>query len=73
MINAELLEEKRRQRGYTLEKMASELGISRTCLWNKIHGETQFYIGEAAKIKEMLKLSKNETFNIFFATKVHPQ
>lgn len=71
MIKTALFEEKRRQRGYTLEKMACELGISRTCLWNKIHGETQFYTGEAAKIKEMLKLSKNETINIFFGNDVN--
>lgn len=70
MINTKLLQEEMKNHGYTLEKMAAELGKSRTCLFNKIHNKTEFRLSEINEITRILKLSKAVSCRIFFANRV---
>lgn len=45
---------------------ADDLGISMTELNNKLNGKTNFSIAQAKKIQELLNLSEEETYLIFF-------
>jgi predicted transcriptional regulator len=67
MVDTELLQEEMRSRGYTLERIALELGRSRTCVFNKIHNKSEFRASEVNKIARVLRLSKAQTNRIFFA------
>ena len=67
MVDTELLQVEMRSRGYTLERIALELGRSRTCIFNKIHNKSEFRASEVNKIARVLKLSKAQTNRIFFA------
>jgi cyanate lyase len=67
MVDTVLLQEEMRSRGYTLERIALELGRSRTCIFNKIHNKSEFRASEVNKIARVLKLSKAQTNRIFFA------
>lgn len=55
---------------YTLEKLANELGMSRSSLSRKIGGMTQFTLPELRKLKIILHLSGEAMISIFFEEEV---
>jgi cyanate lyase len=67
MVFTEKLQEEMKNHGYTIEKLAEELGKSRTCVFNKIHNKTEFTASEVNKISRVLKLTRSSTQSIFFA------
>lgn len=48
------------------EDIAQELGINVTTVYRKINGESDFTLSELRKLKNMLKLSKEDVDRIFF-------
>lgn len=57
-------------RGYTMEKLANELGITLATLSYKVNNIRQFQIREIQAIKRILELSVEERDEIFFAENV---
>lgn len=70
MTNTKMLQEMMRSRGYTIDKLSIELGLSRTGLFNKIHNKSEFKLSEIESISSVLKLSKEKKACIFFAKRV---
>lgn len=70
MVNTKMLQEEMRNHGYTIDKLAGEIGKSRTGLFNKIHNKTEFRLSEIDKISRVLKISKADRHRIFFAADV---
>ena len=55
------------EKGFTGEKMASELGIDQSTYYRKLgDGGGSFTINQAIRISEILSLSKEESMGIFF-------
>ncbi len=54
------------KRGYTLQTLATELGISVKSLKNKLKRKSEFKVGEVLRITLLLKLNYNEVSVIFF-------
>lgn len=55
-----------KEKGYMLEYIARELGISPITLNSKIKGTCPFKLTEMYKLIDTLDLRKEEIFNIFF-------
>ena len=70
MVNTKMLQDEMRNHGYTIDKLALEIGKSRTGLFNKIHNKTEFRLSEIDKISRVLKINKAERNRIFFANSV---
>ena len=70
MIKSEELKKAIRRGGYTLDTLSAQIGISRTALFNKIHGKSEFSISELDKIRLLLKMKTSESNKIFFAADV---
>lgn len=51
----------------TIPVLAQKLGLSKKAMYQKISGETQFKQKEISAIKNILNLSEEKTFAIFFA------
>lgn len=51
---------------YGMGEFAELLGLSRSTLFRKINGITEFKLVEIQQIKELLKLSDERTIQIFF-------
>lgn len=64
-MNKALLEYEIKRKGYTIERMCKELGISRSAFFRKCNGSSEFKQGEIAKIVELLGLES--PMEIFFA------
>lgn len=72
MTNVELLKQKIEESGFKIGVIADKLNISRSSLWLKINGKTQFNQYEINKLCELLNiktLSVKES--IFFAKDVN--
>lgn len=54
------------EKGYTKNNLANALGISMSCLYNKLNGKTSFTQHEISIISKMLSLSQDEIIAIFF-------
>lgn len=54
-------------KGKNLREVANVLNISSVTLWRKMNGESEFSREEIQTIKNMLNLTQNEAFEIFFA------
>ncbi len=54
-------------KGKNLREVASVLNISSVTLWRKMNGGSEFSREEIQTIKNMLNLTQNEAFEIFFA------
>jgi DNA-binding XRE family transcriptional regulator len=67
MIDLNLLKETLKSRGYTQEKMAKSLGITTYTLNRKLLGVFDFKGREMNQIAAMMKLSRKEICDIFFA------
>ena len=70
MVDTKKLQEEMKNHGYTIEKLAIELGKSRTCIFNKIHNKTEFRSSEVNKISRILKFNRATSNKIFFANSV---
>lgn len=67
-MNAELLRKVMRDKGFTVKKMCSELGISRKAFWAKCNGRSEFKQSEIAKTIDILGTEYGTA--IFFPSKV---
>lgn len=67
MVNTNLLKDVIRRKGYTMESLSKDVGISRTSLFNKMHNKNEFLISEINTIGRCLGLSKSQFHQIFFA------
>lgn len=70
MTNAELLRKIWEDRGFTKVGFAREIGLSRQGFENKLNGIRQFKQSEIATISKVLKLTKKQETDIFFASTV---
>ena len=52
--------------GFTNEKIAFELGITRQGLFKKLKNKTEFKQSEIAKLSKLLKLNNEQINSIFF-------
>ena len=66
-MNATKLKERIREKGLSVSKTASLIGISKSSLYDKINGICPMTIGDAEKIKEILELSNSEASDIFLS------
>lgn len=56
--------------GLTVPKLAERIKLDKKTLYSRLKGETSFKQPEIAKISEVLDLSKDKLFAIFFADSV---
>ena len=66
-MNATKLKERIREKGLSVSKTASLIGISKSSLYDKINGICSMTIGDAEKIKEILELTNSEASDIFLS------
>ena len=57
--------------GVSRKRLATELGISRTCMYNKLCGTAEFKGSEIKTLAQILCLSATEVNEIFFDIKVN--
>lgn len=70
-VNLHLLAETRKQKNVSQEKMAYQLGYKTKGGYNRIeNGNVELRWNQVRKIIEVLGLTKDEVFNIFFEDKV---
>ena len=55
------------EKGMNVEKLAELIGVDRSSLYRKLNNAEKITIGEAGKIKDVLELTGDEAYNIFFA------
>ena len=67
MLNANKLKGKIVERGMTVSKLASLVGMDPGTLYRKINETTSFTINEVDKITSELNLSTSEAMDIFFS------
>lgn len=70
MTNDYLLNEKIKKSGYRFGFLANQLNLSRTGLYNKINGKTEFLASEIQSLSDILNLDIHERENIFFNKEV---
>ena len=69
-MNVKLLKSQIVLNQYTLVQVAAYLEISRSALYRKISGESEFTRKEVLKLKFLLKLSDHQVIEIFFNEEV---
>ena len=69
-MNVKLLKSQIVLNQYTLVHVAAYLEISRSALYRKISGESEFTRKEVLKLKCLLKLSDHQVIEIFFNEEV---
>ena len=57
-----------KKKEYSVERLCKEIGISRSAFYRKVHGKSEFTIGEINRIVDILDLKS--PMGIFFAEKV---
>lgn len=67
MIDLRLLREALKSRGYTQEKMAKSIGITPYTMNRKLLGTFDFKAREMNQMAALMKLSRKEIVDIFFA------
>ena len=65
-MNVKMLKGKMTEKGFNVERLAEQLGMNRSTLYRKLNGGEKITIGEATKIKNLLKLSNDDARAIFF-------
>lgn len=70
MIDTKKLQGKMREKGMTLNTLSEKMKLSRTGLFNKIHGKKEFLCSEVQIICEYLSLNGEDVQSIFFAKNV---
>ena len=66
-MNKNKLKGKIREKGLTYKILAQKIGIGLTSMNYKINGKNLFNQEEMKKLKEALRLTDNETIDIFFS------
>ena len=66
-MNKNKLKGKIREKGLTYKMLAQKIGIGLTSMNYKINGKNLFNQEEMKKLKEALRLTDNETIDIFFS------
>lgn len=69
-MNSKLLKSQIVLNRHTLVQVASYLEISRSALYRKMSGESDFTRKEVLKLKSLLKLSNDQVIEIFFYEEV---
>ena len=54
-------------RGVRRNALADALGVSRSTIYSKLDGKREFTVGEALRMSEFLRLSREERDEIFFS------
>lgn len=67
MTNTDLLREKITESGMTITHIARAIGITREGFYNKLNNKTEFNAPEIEGLKNLLRLTREERDNIFFA------
>ena len=67
MVKTELLREYIDKSGLKIQFLAKEIGITRQSLTSKIDGVHDFRVQEAARLSELLALTKAQRDTIFFS------
>ena len=67
MCTGMLLKQFFNERGITASAVAESLGISRSGLYKKLEGKTDFTMTEARKIMEFARMNNEEIVRIFFS------
>ena len=68
MVKGDILKDKIHNRGYTIKDVAVCIGTDESTFYRKLrNSEKSFSVEEAKAIKDLLKLTANETTHIFFA------
>ena len=65
-MNAEMLKKRIKDKGMNVEALAEKIGIDKSTMYRKINKDISTTIAEAAKIKDVLALTEEDTKNIFF-------
>lgn len=66
MCNVKRLKQKIRYEGVKLTVLSYRLGISRTTLWSRLSGHSEFTEAEVRDICRILHLNEAERFDIFY-------
>jgi DNA-binding helix-turn-helix protein len=66
-VDINKLKGKIREKGLTYKMLAKKIGIGLTSMNYKINGKNLFNQEEMKKLKEALRLTDNETIDIFFS------
>ena len=66
MVNTKKLQGKMREKGYTIESLATAIGLTINGFFNKIHNRTEFKASEIMCLNTLLSLSAVDTDEIFF-------
>ena len=66
-MNINKLKGKIREKGLTYKILTQKIGIGLTSMNYKINGKNLFNQEEMKKLKEALRLTDNETIDIFFS------
>lgn len=69
-MNADLLKARLGEKQIKQKELAELIGVSRRTLYGRLHGETEFTVGEILELIECLDLGKRDILNIFFNEKV---
>lgn len=70
VFNKNLFRAKAIERGLTLARIASDIGIKESTLWRKMTGISDFSRKEICNIIRVLDLTSEDVDNIFFADKL---
>lgn len=54
------------EKGMNVGSLASAMNIDRATLYRKLNDSEKFTVGEVAKINDVLELTKEEAYDIFF-------
>ncbi len=66
-MNIPKLRGKMVEMGFSVESLATEIGIDKSTLYRKLDNGEKFTVGEAQKIRNALDLTNDEASAIFFA------
>lgn len=69
-MNVQELKAEIARHNYTIPKLATEIGIGKKAMYDKIAGRTMFKQDEISNITKVLKLSNEMILAIFFADSV---
>ena len=67
MVNITLLRKKIDESGYKLRYIAAQLGLTYPGFMGKMDGKSEFKVGEAHILIDLLQISEAERGDIFFA------
>lgn len=65
-MNIPKLRGKMVEEGYSVESLATEIGVDKSTLYRKLDNGVKFTVGEARTIKTALNLTDEEANAIFF-------